>query len=360
MGAAELRVKGWAALVAGVSLVFAAVMAPAASAVPERASSADPRLTVTSVTLGRTAVAVSGLNTVAVPVTVAGGYPNTVSDDVFLNVFLDRTGGTGQLTYMAAALLTRDSGTLEKGIWKGFLYVPSTANGTFKVTGVLQGSVIDGSDGSMTTQTPFDGPAITVTGSHLPRIGVSIIPKVVPFGSAYKARVAITDAATGKPYGSRINVQITWDNLCVEHDGDRYLTNTGGIAERTYPAAAGDAGNCVRLRGRAFDTAGLGWVVSRPGIVAATPSRTTAPVGTVVPVNGTVVGVAAHDCPVVLQRLSGATAWRGVSQAAVRRSGRFTVLAQPPYVGNVIYRVSLPKCGRFQAGLSKNFVIRAT
>lgn len=216
----------------------------------------------------------------------------------------------------------------------------------------MEGTILDGSTGSMTTPTPFAGPGIAVTGVHLPRIGVSIIPKVVPFGSTYKARVAITDSATGKAYGSRITVQITWDNLCVEHDADRYLTNTAGIAERIYPAAAGDALNCVRLRGRAFDTAALGWAVSRPGIVGATPSGTNAPVGAVVPVNGTVAG-APSNCAVVLQRLSGATVWRGVSQDVVRQSGRFTVLAQPSYAGNVIYRVFFPKCGRFQAGSAR-------
>ncbi|MFG1819305.1 hypothetical protein ACGFIF_36470 [Kribbella sp. NPDC049174] len=352
-----LRSKGWAGLAAAVSLVFAAVTAPAASAVPEKVSSPDPNLTVTSVTLGRTAVAVSGLNTVAVPVTVVGGYDTDESYPIYLNVFLDRTGGTGPARYMVAALLTLSSGTIQNGVWKGSLYVPSTANGTFKVSGVMQGQTIDGSDGSMTSPTPFAGPSITVTGVHLPKIGVSILPKVVPFGSAYKARVAIFDSATGKPYGSRINVQITWDNLCVEHDGDRYLTNTSGIVERTYPAAAGDALNCVRLRGRAFDTAGLGWSVSRPGIVGATPSKTSAPVGTIVPVNGTVAG-APSNCAVILQRLSGATVWRGVSQDVVRQSGRFTVLAQPPYVGNVIYRVYFPTCSRYQAGLTKPFTIR--
>jgi len=71
-------------------------------------------------------------------------------------------------------------------------------------------------------------------------------------------------------------------------------------------------------------------------------------------------GGAPSNCAVVLQRLSGATVWRGVSQDVVRQSGRFTVLAQPPYAGNVIYRVSFPKCGRFQAGLSKSLVIRAS
>jgi hypothetical protein len=347
--------KVWAALAVAVALVLGTVTA--ANAVPNETSSVDPNLTVTSVTLGRTSVAVSGLNTVAVPVTVVGGYATTESYTIYLNVFLDRTGGTGPARSMVAALLTLASGTNHSGTWKGFLYVPSTANGTFKVSGVMQGQIIDGSDGSMTTPTPFAGPSIAVTGLHLPRIGVSIIPKVVPFGSAYTARVAITDSATGKPYGSRINVQITWDNLCVEHDGDRYYTNTSGIVDRAYPAAAADALNCVRLRGRAFDTAGLGWWVARPGIVGATPSATSAPVGTIVPVNGSVAG-APSGCPVILQRLSGATVWRGVSQGVVRQSGRFTVLAQPPYAGNVIYRVYFPRCSRYQAGYSKSFVIR--
>ena len=352
-----MTTKIWAAVTVAVALVLGAMPAPVASAVPEKTSFVDPNLKVTSVTLGRTSVVVSGLNTVAVPVTVVGGYTTTGSYTIYLNVFLDRTGGTGPARYMVAALLTLTSGTNESGTWTGFLYVPSTANGTFKVNGVMEGQIIDGSNGSMTTPTPFAGPTITVTGVHLPKIGVSIIPKVVPFGSAYKARVAITDATTGKPYGSRINVQITFDNLCVEYDGDRYLTNTAGVVERSFPAGAADALNCVRLRGRAFDTAGLHWWVARPGIVAATPSKTSVKVGTIVPVNGSVAGAPAR-CPVILQRLYGATVWRGVSQAVVRQSGRFTVLAQPPYVGNVIYRVYVPRCWQYQAGYSKPFTIR--
>jgi hypothetical protein len=350
--------KGWAALAATASLVFAGLMAPAANAVPEEVSAPDPALTVKSVSLGRTAVAVSGLNTVPVPVRVAAEYETTDTNPVYLNVFLNRTGGTGPARFMVAAMLRLTTGTVRDGVWTGTLYVPSTANGTFKVTGVMQGQIIDGSDGSMTTPTPFAGPAISVTGVHLPRIGVSIIPKIVPFGSPYRARVAIIDSATGAAYGTRINVQITWDNLCVEHDGDRYLTNTAGIVERVYPAAAANAVNCVRLRGRAFDTLALSWIVARPGIVSAVPSKTSVPVNTIVGVNGSVAG-APYNCPVVLQRLTGATQWRGVSQGRVRQSGRFTVLAQPPYVGNVIYRVYFQRCQQYQTGVSKSFVIRA-
>jgi hypothetical protein len=111
------------------------------------------------------------------------------------------------------------------------------------------------------------------------------------------------------------------------------------------------------VRGKFFDTIGTTFLVRRPGVVGATPSKTSAKVGTIVPVNGSVRG-APTGCPVTLQRLYAGSQWRGVSSATVRQSGRFTVNAQPPYVGNVSYRVSLPTCDRFQAGVSKTFVIR--
>ena len=82
-----------------------------------------------------------------------------------------------------------------------------------------------------------------------------------------------------------------------------------------------------------------------------------APVGTIVPVNGTVSG-APNYCPVNLQRLYGATAWRTVGTAKVRQSGRYTVNAQPAYKGNIPYRVSFPRCGNFLAGISRTFTIK--
>ncbi len=196
---------------------------------------------------------------------------------------------------------------------------------------------------------------------HLPKITYQILPTtVVPFGKPYQARVTILDSATGKPYGTRIsNVQITWDNLCVESDGDRYTTNTAGVVVRSYTAQQAEGVNCVRLRGPAFDILGLGWIVARPGIVGATPSKTSAKVGTIVPVNGTVRG-SPHNCKLELQRLRGASQWRGVSQTKVLQNGRYTVLAQPPAVGNNVYRVSFPACYQFRAGVSKSFVIRGT
>jgi hypothetical protein len=345
-----------AALAGMVSVLVVAPVATA-TAVPGDAQSPDPKLTVTDVELGRTAVAVSGLNRVAVPVTVKAGYDSPLAQNTRLNVFLKRSGGIGAVSLMIAGHLTRTAGPPTNGTWTGTVDVPSTANGTFKVFGVLPGEVFDGSDGGYVSETPFDGPSIAVTGSHQPKLGVSVIPRVVPFGSGFQVKAVIYDSTTGKPYGNRILLQIQNDNYCVEQDAGSKYTDAAGILVASFPAAAADFLTCVRVRGKDFDTLRTGWWVLRPGIVSAAPSKTSAKVGTIVPVNGTVRGLS-FDCAVVLQRRYAGSQWRGVSTAKVRRSGRFTLNAQPPYAGNVSYRVSLPTCKVFQAGVSKTFVIR--
>ncbi|WP_433013086.1 hypothetical protein [Kribbella sp. CA-294648] len=342
------------ALVGTVSLAAALVTAPSAAAAPTAAQSPDPNLTVTSVTLGRSSVLVSGLNRFVVGVTVKAGYNSTVETP--LNVFFQRTGGVGPLKYMIAGQLKRTGGTLKDGTWTGTVDIPSTANGTFKVYGVLPGYL---QPGDMTTETPFDGPSIAVTGVHLPKLAVQVIPRVVPFGSPYQVKAVIYDSATGKPYGVRLPLQVTFDNLCVEHDAVTRLTDTAGVLYTSFPAAAADWLNCVRVRGRFFDTISHGFFPLRPGIVAAIPSKTSAPVSTYVPVNGSVAG-APYRCPVLLQRLHGRTAWRLANQSTVRQSGRFTVVAQPPNLGNNSYRVYFPTCNRFQAGYSRMFAIQGT
>jgi hypothetical protein len=340
-----------AALLA-TSLLLLGVM-PAAQAAP------NPRLTVTAVSFGKPSVAVSGLNLAPVTVTVKGGYASTDPQDANITfyVIMRRTGGSGPLTYLVSTDLPRTGGTVQDGTWSGPVNVPSTANGTFKVTGVFAGSYFPGS-GDMTDPTPVDGPTLAVTGLHLPKLAASVSPKVVPFGSPYSIRWAVIDAATGKPYGTRIQVFLGNDNGCVEPGpGSLVRTDTNGIAIKSYTAAEGDFGNCLRIFGAPTDKAGLGLIVARPGIVSATPSKTSAPVGSVVPVNGSVAG-APSNCKVWLQRLYGATQWRSVSSAGIRTSGRFTVNAQPAYKGLIPYRVYLPACYRYQAGLSKVFYIR--
>jgi hypothetical protein len=329
------------------------------AAMPSAQAEPNPRLTITDVTLNKTAVAVSGLNTVPIGVTVKGGYDSTELgvEGPTLNVVLERTAGTGPLTTIASTDLKRVSGTKQDGVWSGPLNAVSTANGTYKVTSVTTDPYWEPEHGMSWDPTPFDGPSITVSGYHLPKVTASVSPKVVPFGSPYSIRWVVTDSATGKPYGSRIPVLLGIDNQCLENAGGfRLRTDTNGVVTKSYTAA--DEGvKCLRLEGKPYDIGGLGVVVARPGIVSATPSKTSAPVGTIVPVNGSVAG-APHTCKVWLQRLYGASQWRSVSSGSVRASGRFTVNAQPAYKGLIPYRVYFPACYHFTAGVSKVFYIR--
>jgi phospholipase C len=96
-----------------------------------------------------------------------------------------------------------------------------------------------------------------------------------------------------------------------------------------------------------------------PVSVSAVPARTVVPVGTVVAVNGTITH-APSPCPVVLQRLTGATQWREVNVSYVRVSGRYTLLAQPSVAGPNIYRTFFPRCGNYGQATSAPFAITAT
>ena len=340
-----------AASVVGVQLVGA----PAVQAAP------DPKLQVTGVTLGRTTVAVSGLNTVAVQVRVTGGYDSTDPSlaDMPLNVWLQRTSGSGTPIILLSTDLPRVSGTTQNGAWAGPVYVPSTANGKFAVIGVTTGPHAVYESGPMPPDpTPVAGPTLTVTGSNLPKITAKVTPRIVPFGSGFTIAWAVTNAATGKPYGTRIRVLLGTDNQCDQNvGGDLPFTSTSGTITKAYPASAADALVCLRIPGNQVEIASLRFFVARPGIVSAVPSKTSAPVGAIVPVTGNVLGAPA-TCPVLLQRLYGASQWRGVSTGVVRTSGRFTVTAQPAYKGLIPYRVYFAACGRYQLGISKVFYIR--
>ncbi|WBQ05399.1 hypothetical protein [Kribbella sp. CA-293567] len=342
----------------GATVAVLAVLGSTLVAVPTAQAAPDPKLTITAVTLGRSAVAVSGLNTVAVPVRVKAGYDSADPQAQYLSlvVFLQRTGGTGQLTTMVTTDLERVAGPVQDGEWLGAVQVPSTADGTFKVASVRVGPF---DRPNPADPTPFAGPSLVVTGVHQPRITAVVIPRVVPFGSGFTVRAAVTDSATGKPYGTRIPLTFlataAWCRQLGPSSG--ILTDTAGIGQRSYEGTLGDVPNCVRLRNGPFDKLSLTLTPARPGILAATPAATSARVGTKVDVNGSVRGAPA-GCGVTLQRLYGASQWRGVSTGTVRASGRFTVTAQPPYVGNVRYRVFFPTCGRFQSGISNVFTVR--
>ncbi|GAA1573874.1 hypothetical protein GCM10009742_16060 [Kribbella karoonensis] len=329
---------------------------PAAQAAP------DPYLTVSQVTLDRTSVAVSGLNTYPVNITVKAGYHsgNSADDHVVLNVLLKRTGGTGARTDIASTDLKRTAGTIENGTWTGRLNVASTANGTFKVVGVATGPYGGPSaDGPPLDPTPYSGQTLTVKGTNQPRITAAVSPRVVPWGKPYSITWAVTNSATGKPYGSRIPIGLGVDVPCAEGGSPMYRTGTNGLITKSYTAAAGDLMNCAHIYTDPYYIAGQWLGVARPAIVSAAPAKAAAPVGSIVPVNGSVYHVTL-SCPVQLQRLYGASQWRTVGNARLRTSGRFTLNAQPAYKGLIPYRAYFPACGYVVAGLSKTFYIRGT
>ncbi|WP_432884980.1 hypothetical protein ACQPYH_00510 [Kribbella sp. CA-245084] len=339
--------------------ILAALVVLGLGAVPITAqASPDPNLKIDAVAINQPAVAVTGLNTFPLTVTVTGKFTDAEDAKTPVLVILQRTGGSGPATSMISTSLPR----LANGTWSGHLYVPSTANGTFKVTGVIHGPFFPGS-GDMTDPTPFSGPSLAVIGTHIPRISASVIPKVVPFGKPYSIKWAVTDTQTGRPYGSRLRVVLGNDNTCAEYMGPGYtnLTDVAGTVTKSYPASLADFVNCLLLPGNPSSNGGLGLVPARPGIVSATPSKTSATVGTIVPVNGVVAG-APSSCKVYLQRLYGATQWKTVSPAGNIRSysGKFVLNAQPAYKGLIPYRVYFPLCYNYQAGVSKVFYIRGT
>lgn len=353
-----MRIRSIQVVIAALAVIASTMVAiPAAQAMPP-----DPDLSVTSVTLARTSVAVSGMNLYPVAVTLKASYPPSSPPDghKVLSVVLQRSGGVGPINLIVAGDLVRTAGTAQSGTWTGSLKVPSTANGTFKVSGVVEFDSYTGDDGSKPGPTPFAGPSIAILGVHIPKIGVSVVPRIVPFNAAYQVRAAIYDSATGKAYGTRILLQVVRNNLCAEYDAGSKYTNTAGLLVTNFEGLGGDVNHCVRVRGKYVDQLAFHFYPLRPGIVTAAPAKPSAPVGEVVLVNGSVKGgYSQTPRPVTLQRLYGSV-WRGVSSATVRQSGRITLTAQPPYVGNVTYRVYLPTFGHYQAGASKTFVIRGT
>jgi len=350
-----MRIKPVMATLAAASLagLLLGAVPPVAQAAP------DPNLTITQVTLDRTSVAVSGLNTYPINVTVKGGYNSSEPGDqgLVLNVILKRTGGTGGRGDIVSAALKRTAGTLANGTWTGRLNVASTANGTFKVTGVMVGPYGGPVFGTPYDPTPYAGQTITVKGTNQPRITAAVNPRIVPFGKPYTITWAVTNTATGKPYGSRIPIGLGVDTPCAEGGSPMYKTGTNGVITKAYTANDAGALNCAHIYTDPYYIVGQWLFPARPTVIAAVPSKTSAKVGTIVPVNGSVANMIG-SCPVQLQRLYGRTQWKTVSSGSVRQSGRFTLNAQPSYQGLIPYRVYFPACQPYVAAVTKTFTIR--
>ncbi|MET7278675.1 hypothetical protein ABZS29_10640 [Kribbella sp. NPDC005582] len=309
----------------------------------------DPDLEVDSLVLSRGSVAVSSLNTVPVTITLKGSAKPSDYD----TFYVEFTGGQRKLYSMPLKLI---KGTLDDGTWQGVVNVPSTANGTIKATRVIAGGHPFGcGQCDFDYPVPVAGPTLAVTGVHIPKITATFTPKAVQVGQSFTLKWTVTDSQTGKPYGTRIRMNPTNEVACAEGTDTRtVLSDLSG----SVTLKLSDSGSlyCVRLPGNPAPIASAATYIPTLPAITAAPAKTSAAVGTIVPVNGTVAY--ASGCTVNLQRLYGATAWRTVGTAKVRSSARFTLSAQPSYKGVIPYRVQFPACSGFVAGVSKTFTIR--
>ncbi|GAB3941151.1 hypothetical protein GCM10029976_059990 [Kribbella albertanoniae] len=315
----------------------------------------DPDLTVQSVEIDAKTVGVRGVAIAHVPVKVRAGFANRPeSSKVTLNVFLERTGGSGPLNTIVSTDLRRTAGTIKDGTWTGTLNIVSTAGGVFKVSKVYTSWWVE--PGAAWEPTPVaNGPSVTIDGGHYPKVTATVTPKVVPVGQQYSIRWAVTDNFTGKPF-SGISITADVDRECGPDRTTLVKTNTAGIYTATYQATDASRANCFEVYADPYATSGLHFKVPRLAGVSAVPSRTSAKVGTLVPVNGSVTGPPV-GCKANLQRLYGASQWRTVGTANIRTSGRFTLTAQPAYRGKIPYRVLMPSCLNYVAASSKPFTI---
>ncbi|MFB6720535.1 hypothetical protein ACFCV3_10260 [Kribbella sp. NPDC056345] len=326
---------------------------------PVSTAKAAPAL---EVSLSRGDVAVSSLNTVPVTVTVKGSYAELPPHN---NVFVQfkRIAGTGPLAEFSSMALPLVEGDGTPGVWRGVVNVPSTANGAVEAAMVDGYEFIPGEPASAPAPVA-DPPRLTVNGVHIPKVVSLLTPKVVPYDKPWSVRYTVLDTQTGKPYGTRLKLLFGYEERCLENrPSESVLTDTSGNYVRSFAANKnGDWTSCLAIPGKPTKIAYLETPVKRPAAISAAPSKTSAPVGTIVPVNGTVISGA--GCAVVLQRLYGATAWREVGSGKVRDSERFTLNAQPPYKGTIYYRAYLPAsafCSSDKVpGPSNTFTIRGT
>lgn len=325
----------------------------------------DPGIVVSSVTLGRPSVAVSGLNVVPVRVTAhkimttAPRPDDPTKDTIF--VILSRTAGDEPDGAPGSRVveLSLISGTPRNGTYAGTTTIASTMNGTYAVTKAY--AWLDSWGGMDPPPYRLDGPSLRVTGTHIPKLSLSTSPRPVPIGAPrYRLTGSLVDRDTGKGYGRPIRVDIGIDNVCVE-----YYPSMSVFADRTTGRFAigltrADLSlHCAMVsptRNRDNITVIKGYFPETLTWVTAKPARTRTRVGSPVTVTGVVGG--APSCRVVLQRRL-STGWAQVGSAAIRPgSGRYTLYTRPTRVGAQTYRVSFPRCYEWWPVTSRTFVIR--
>jgi hypothetical protein len=293
--------------------------------------------------------------------------PSTQHGDLLF--VMQRSGGQGQQSILDLCG-TLVSGDGADGQWIGTIPMASTDDGSWTLTAVDSGAGCGGFENMPVPHPVVGEPILTVTGSHQPVVTFATVPDPVPLTlAAFTVAGRVSDRDTGQPYAG---VTVTWAGVC-KNDlfGASARSDAAGHFAITQSAGSVELYdlNCVVTLYSVVDQfnpqfyTNQGFQPRLLAAVTAVPSQTTVRVGTIVPVNGTVTGFSAQ-CPLALQRLHGATAWRTVSTGYVRTSGRYTVLAQPPNRGYNIYRTYMPACTLvfvdFAPATSRAFAITGT
>ncbi|MEU8229989.1 hypothetical protein AB0C12_10330 [Actinoplanes sp. NPDC048967] len=358
-----MRTSFVAPAVAAVLSLIPAGPASAASA----ADTAPPRLE--SITLDRTSVTVSGIQTQLVGVRVrltdeTGVQPiEYVAGQELASPRLRLNASPNSLVLLRLA-----EGTDKDGIWTGKLPVTSAWSGTVQPISIYAADQTYANVLDTDPRTLVDTPSLQVQSSHRPGLDMTFSPEPAPAGKPVTQRVRAWDTTTGKPWAN-LSLRLSSDNGCAEPGNITTVkTRADGTYQRTLNATQRQWLQCVWVPG--VDQPAMSYpmtVIASDGghvrtqryAVSAAPAAKSAPVGKSVNVNGSATPL--HKGKVMqLQRLYPDKTWRKVSTAKVRDSGRFTLAATPAGKATYSYRVYAPGDSYAVGGVSKTFTIRGT
>jgi hypothetical protein len=323
------------------------------------------------VTLSTSAVAVSGLDFETVTVSVqltddVGVVPTTdMGGGEWPFVVLSRPDGKLDVRHLELA-----SGTPLDGVWTGEVLVPSTYDGSWRVSQV---GAMDDAFNELVVDPADEGLDVTldVTGTHQPRLSFGFDPKPGIVGKPIEAKGRLTYADTGEPIPNQV-LFAGHDNTCVESfGGRRIVTNANGYYRYFLQDTVNQALECIFLiapapaTGAHFDWYTVARIIARGDFpqmryrVSAVPARTAVQVGGRIRIDGQ-VWPGRSTVRIYLQRLT-RNGWRVESYALLRANSRYTIYARPPGVGTFGYRVVKPSdLPNSLKGVSLTFVLRGT
>lgn len=282
------------------------------------------------------------------------------------------TAGRGQVTSLSADVFTLTSGTAQDGWWTTTLRMTAGYDGAWTVTEV---SATDGSGNVLDVDPRTQGINATmqVKGENIPHLSMRQTPDPATGDRGSIAFAGhVTDLDTGRPL--RASVHMGFDAGCTTfpYGGASSVTSAAdGSWRLSFSSWLPNAG-CASIYNLSHvpDPAHPGATMTvqifyvnfrvAPAYrwpVGASLAATSIRLGESTTVNG---GTGAVGETVRLQRLV-SNSWRTVGEAKVRRSGRFTLIAEPPSRGNWRYRVLLsPTIPGEQASTSRVLLLGVT